>query len=82
MPQLQKITLFSFFHHFIQFFFDKFNAFQPNSGPSSGKILKKEQFLDLFFKKYNIFPLGTEQGWSEWHLLIVDSIRGGKGGSS
>ena len=29
---------------------------------------------------YNIFPLGTEKGWSGWYLLIVDSIRGGKGG--
>ena len=53
------------------------------------------QFLESYFRflyfflvlglvqaNYNIFPLGTEQGWSGWHLLIVDSIRGGKGGSS
>ena len=38
--------------------------------------------LGLVQANYNIFPLGTEQGWSGWHLLIVDSIRGGKGGSS
>ena len=41
-------------------------------------------FLDLGLVQadYNIFPLGTKQGWSGWNLLIVDSIRGGKGGSS
>ena len=38
--------------------------------------------LALVQANYNIFPSGTEQGWSGWHLLIVDSIRGGKGGSS
>ena len=38
--------------------------------------------LGLVQANYNIFPLGTEQGWSGWHLLIVDSIRGGKGSSS
>ena len=29
-----------------------------------------------------LVPLGTEKGWFRWYLLIVDSIRGGKGGSS
>ena len=53
------------------------------------------QFLESYFRflyfflvlglvqaNYNIFPLGTEQGWSGWHLLIVDSIMVGKGGAS
>jgi len=39
-------------------------------------------FLGLVQANYNIFPLGTEKGWSGWYLLIVHSIRGGKGGSS
>ena len=36
--------------------------------------------MGLVQANYNIFPLGTEKGWSGWYLLIVDYIRGGKGG--